>query len=103
MRGQRGQILVQGVRELVGLFVGEPGDQRRFLDDPAPVLVLPGEPGQRSVTRAVPGVSGGDSVEYALDAGSWDSVLRIMPSVAISEALIDDAATVLEEALARLS
>src|SRR3954468_8168715 len=39
----------------------------------------------------------------ALDAGSWDSVLRIMPSVAISEALIDDAATVLEEALARLS
>jgi nucleotide-binding universal stress UspA family protein len=38
----------------------------------------------------------------ALDAGSWDSVLRIMPSVVISEALIDDAATVLEEALARL-
>jgi len=34
----------------------------------------------------------------ALDAGSWDSVLRIMPSVVISEALIDDAASVLEEA-----
>ena len=33
-----------------------------------------------------------------LDAGSWDSVLRIMPSVVISEALIDDAASVLEEA-----
>ena len=33
-----------------------------------------------------------------LDAGSWDSVLRIMPSVVISDALIDDAASVLEEA-----
>ena len=39
----------------------------------------------------------------ALDAGSWDSVLRIMPSVVISEALIDDAAGVIEEALAGLS
>ncbi|PJJ72689.1 4-aminobutyrate aminotransferase/(S)-3-amino-2-methylpropionate transaminase [Diaminobutyricimonas aerilata] len=38
----------------------------------------------------------------ALDAGSWDSVLRIMPSVVISEELIDDAASVLEEALERL-
>ncbi|CAN5407698.1 4-aminobutyrate--2-oxoglutarate transaminase [soil metagenome] len=38
-----------------------------------------------------------------LDAGSWDSVLRIMPSVVISEALIDDAASVIEEALAKLS
>jgi 4-aminobutyrate aminotransferase/(S)-3-amino-2-methylpropionate transaminase len=38
----------------------------------------------------------------ALDAGSWDSVLRIMPSVVISEELIDDAATVMEEALATL-
>ena len=37
-----------------------------------------------------------------LDAGSWDSVLRIMPSVIISEELIDDAASVLEEALAKL-
>ena len=37
-----------------------------------------------------------------LDAGSWDSVLRIMPSVVISEELIDDAASVLEEALAKL-
>jgi len=34
-----------------------------------------------------------------LDAGSWDSVLRIMPSVVISEELIDDAASVLEEGL----
>jgi len=39
----------------------------------------------------------------ALDAGSWDSVLRIMPSVAISEELIDDAAGVIEEALTTLS
>lgn len=38
-----------------------------------------------------------------LDAGSWDSVLRIMPSVVISEALIDDAASVIEEALTALS
>jgi 4-aminobutyrate aminotransferase/(S)-3-amino-2-methylpropionate transaminase len=37
-----------------------------------------------------------------LDAGSWDSVLRIMPSVVISDELIDDAATVLEDALALL-
>ena len=37
-----------------------------------------------------------------LDAGSWDSVLRIMPSVVISDELIDDSATVLEEALALL-
>lgn len=36
-----------------------------------------------------------------LDAGSWDSVLRIMPSVVISDELIDDAASVLEDALAR--
>jgi len=38
----------------------------------------------------------------ALDAGSWDSVLRIMPSVVISEELLDDAAGVLEEAFATL-
>ena len=38
----------------------------------------------------------------ALDAGSWDSVLRIMPSVVISEELIDDAASVIEEAFALL-
>jgi len=38
-----------------------------------------------------------------LDAGSWDSVLRIMPSVVISEELIDDAASVIEESLAELS
>jgi len=37
-----------------------------------------------------------------LDAGSWDSVLRLLPSVVISEELIDDAATVIEEALGRL-
>lgn len=38
----------------------------------------------------------------ALDAGSWDSVLRIMPSVVISKELIDDAASVIEEAFAQL-
>jgi 4-aminobutyrate aminotransferase/(S)-3-amino-2-methylpropionate transaminase len=38
----------------------------------------------------------------ALDAGSWDSVLRMLPSVVISEELIDDAAGVLEEALTAL-
>lgn len=37
-----------------------------------------------------------------LDAGSWDSVLRFLPSVVISEALIDDAMSVIEEQLARL-
>jgi 4-aminobutyrate aminotransferase/(S)-3-amino-2-methylpropionate transaminase len=37
-----------------------------------------------------------------LDSGSWDSVLRIMPSVVISEELIDDAASVIEEAFALL-
>jgi 4-aminobutyrate aminotransferase/(S)-3-amino-2-methylpropionate transaminase len=38
----------------------------------------------------------------ALDAGSWDSVLRLLPSVVISDALLDDAASVLEEAFATL-
>lgn len=38
-----------------------------------------------------------------LDAGSWDSVLRFLPSVVISEELIDDAASVIEEELGRLS
>jgi 4-aminobutyrate aminotransferase / (S)-3-amino-2-methylpropionate transaminase / 5-aminovalerate transaminase len=37
-----------------------------------------------------------------LDAGSWDSVLRFLPSVVISEALIDDAMGVIEESLATL-
>jgi 4-aminobutyrate aminotransferase/(S)-3-amino-2-methylpropionate transaminase len=37
-----------------------------------------------------------------LDAGSWDSVLRFLPSVVISEALIDDAMGVIEESLAEL-
>ncbi|MDI2097502.1 4-aminobutyrate--2-oxoglutarate transaminase [Ruicaihuangia caeni] len=34
-----------------------------------------------------------------LDSGSWDSVLRFLPSVVISDALIDDAMSVIEEAL----
>ena len=37
-----------------------------------------------------------------LDAGSWDSVLRLLPSVVIGDELLDDAAGVLEEALGRL-
>jgi 4-aminobutyrate aminotransferase/(S)-3-amino-2-methylpropionate transaminase len=37
-----------------------------------------------------------------LDSGSWDSVLRLLPSVVISDALLDEAAGVLEEALATL-
>jgi 4-aminobutyrate aminotransferase/(S)-3-amino-2-methylpropionate transaminase len=39
----------------------------------------------------------------ALDAGSWDSVLRIMPSVVIGEALLDDAVSVLEAALSTVA
>jgi 4-aminobutyrate aminotransferase / (S)-3-amino-2-methylpropionate transaminase / 5-aminovalerate transaminase len=35
-----------------------------------------------------------------LDAGSWDSVLRLLPSVLISDALLDEAMGVLEEGLA---
>jgi len=38
-----------------------------------------------------------------LDAGSWDSVLRFLPRVVISEELVDDAASVIEEERARLS
>jgi len=38
-----------------------------------------------------------------LDSGSWDSVLRIMPSLVISDELIDDAASVIEVALAAQS
>jgi len=38
-----------------------------------------------------------------LDAGSWDSVLRFLPSVVISEELVDDAASVIEAELARQS
>src|SRR4051812_29972113 len=34
-----------------------------------------------------------------LDAGSWDSVLRLLPPVVISDALLDDAAGVLEAAI----
>src|SRR5690606_9358717 len=37
-----------------------------------------------------------------LDSGSWDSVLRLLPSVVISDELIDDAAGVLETAPATL-
>jgi 4-aminobutyrate aminotransferase/(S)-3-amino-2-methylpropionate transaminase len=38
-----------------------------------------------------------------LDAGSWDSVLRLLPPVVISDELIDDAATVIEQAFERLN
>jgi len=35
----------------------------------------------------------------ALDSGSWDSVLRLLPSLAISDELLDEAMGVLEDAL----
>lgn len=37
-----------------------------------------------------------------LDAGSWDSVLRLLPSLVISDELINDALSVIEEALIQL-
>src|SRR3954454_16665039 len=65
-------------------------------------LVVPGttKPNPEALT-AVLGHATRNGV-IPLDAGSWDSVLRLLPSVVISEELIDDAATVLEEALGRL-
>ncbi|TAJ49208.1 MAG: aminotransferase class III-fold pyridoxal phosphate-dependent enzyme [Herbiconiux sp.] len=66
-------------------------------------LVLPGtkKPNPEAL-KAVIAHAASQGV-IVLDAGSWDSVLRFLPSVVISEELIDDAATVIEEALAKLS
>jgi 4-aminobutyrate aminotransferase/(S)-3-amino-2-methylpropionate transaminase len=65
-------------------------------------LVKPGtkEPNPGALTSVI-GYATAHGV-IPLDAGSWDSVLRIMPSLVISDALVDDAASVLEEALARV-
>ncbi|GAA4367249.1 aminotransferase class III-fold pyridoxal phosphate-dependent enzyme [Agromyces bauzanensis] len=66
-------------------------------------LVVPGtrtpNPG---ALKAVIGHAAANGV-IVLDAGSWDSVLRFLPSVVISEELVDDAASVIEEELARQS
>ncbi|MCU1534012.1 MAG: gabT [Glaciihabitans sp.] len=65
-------------------------------------LVKPGtrEPNPAALTAVLKHATTNGVI--ALDAGSWDSVLRIMPSVVISDELIDDAASVLEEALGAL-
>ncbi|WP_448003752.1 aminotransferase class III-fold pyridoxal phosphate-dependent enzyme [Agromyces bauzanensis] len=66
-------------------------------------LVIPGtrtpNPG---ALKAVIGHAAANGV-IVLDAGSWDSVLRFLPSVVISEELVDDAASVIEAELARQS
>jgi 4-aminobutyrate aminotransferase/(S)-3-amino-2-methylpropionate transaminase len=66
-------------------------------------LVVPGtrtpNPGALKAVIAHAAASG----VIVLDAGSWDSVLRFLPSVVISEELVDDAASVIEEELARQS
>ncbi|WP_367889410.1 aminotransferase class III-fold pyridoxal phosphate-dependent enzyme [Humibacter ginsenosidimutans] len=66
-------------------------------------LVVPGT--RRPNPEALTGIlrHATSSGVIVLDSGSWDSVLRIMPSVVISEELIDDAASVIEVALAALS
>ncbi|GAA1000796.1 aminotransferase class III-fold pyridoxal phosphate-dependent enzyme [Subtercola frigoramans] len=65
-------------------------------------LVLPGtrKPNPAALTAVIKHATTNGVI--VLDAGSWDSVLRFLPSVVISEALIDDAATVIEEALTLL-
>jgi 4-aminobutyrate aminotransferase/(S)-3-amino-2-methylpropionate transaminase len=72
---------VRGKGAMFGVELVHPGTKKPFPEALAFVL-------KHATTNGV----------IALDAGSWDSVLRIMPSVVISEALIDDAASVLEEA-----
>jgi len=66
-------------------------------------LVLPGtkKPNPDALTQVIRHAAANGVI--VLDAGSWDSVLRFLPSVVISEALIDDAATVIEQKLAELS
>ncbi|WP_368498412.1 aminotransferase class III-fold pyridoxal phosphate-dependent enzyme [Herbiconiux sp. A18JL235] len=66
-------------------------------------LVLPGtkKPNPEAL-KAVIQYAASQGV-IVLDAGSWDSVLRFLPSVVISEELIDDAATVIEQKLTELS
>ncbi|QWT24260.1 aminotransferase class III-fold pyridoxal phosphate-dependent enzyme [Subtercola sp. PAMC28395] len=65
-------------------------------------LVLPGtrKPNPEALTAIIKHATTNGVI--VLDAGSWDSVLRFLPSVVISEELIDDAATVIEEVLTLL-
>ena len=65
-------------------------------------LVLPGtrKPNPEALTAIITHATTNGVI--VLDAGSWDSVLRFLPSVVISDELIDDAATVIEEALTLL-
>lgn len=74
---------VRGIGAMFGVELVQPGTRR------------PNPDALRSVIRyaTAHGV-------IPLDAGSWDSVLRLLPPVVISDELIDDAAGVLEEALA---
>jgi len=66
-------------------------------------LVHPGtkKPNPEALTAVIKHATSNGVI--VLDAGSWDSVLRFLPSVVISEELIDDAATVIEQKLAELS
>ena len=59
VRGQGEQVLVERGRHQVGLGAGHPGDQRGFLDDPAHLADLLGEPRQRAVAGASAGPAGG--------------------------------------------
>jgi 4-aminobutyrate aminotransferase/(S)-3-amino-2-methylpropionate transaminase len=66
-------------------------------------LVHPGtkKPNPEALTAVIKHATSNGVI--VLDSGSWDSVLRFLPSVVISEELIDDAATVIEQKLAELS
>jgi 4-aminobutyrate aminotransferase/(S)-3-amino-2-methylpropionate transaminase len=77
---------VRGKGAMFGVELVHPGTKKPFPEALTAIL-------KHATTHGV----------IVLDAGSWDSVLRIMPSVIISEELIDDAASVIEEALAELS
>ena len=50
MGRQRAQVLIEALDELLGLLCGQPGDQRRLLDDPPTRRPGFGEPRQRTVT-----------------------------------------------------
>ena len=58
MWGQGGEVFVERGRQDVGVGIADPGDQRRFLDDPSAALVFLGEPGQRPIAGAAPGSPG---------------------------------------------
>jgi 4-aminobutyrate aminotransferase/(S)-3-amino-2-methylpropionate transaminase len=66
-------------------------------------LVVPGtrKPNPDALTAVIRHATSNGVI--VLDSGSWDSVLRFLPSPIISEELIDDAASVIEVALAAQS